>query len=204
VCTYKKTNAHLLHYALHLYLLSRLQFMLQEYHSRESKLSHLDTHPKCGSKQLGLPHTSTIKYTLPQVRTFLQAGRASWGLLKYFFALCCCFLFLPQHQSWDICEFWVEEEEVSRATSQAQKVAAKSIEAQQMKTPWRVCLTRGRTRKNQNVQPFLQSEPKKKEMKNKESTKTYTKERKQHNVQQNNQQQPQQQHQAQKKDRLEI
>jgi hypothetical protein len=58
--------------------------------------------------------------TSTYIRTFLQAGRASWGLMKYFFALCCCFLFLPQHQSWDICEFWAEEEEeVLRATSKS-------------------------------------------------------------------------------------
>ncbi len=31
-----------------------------------------------------------------------------------------------------------------------------------MKTPWRVCLTRGCTRRNQNVQPFLRSERKQK------------------------------------------
>ncbi len=31
-----------------------------------------------------------------------------------------------------------------------------------MKTPWRVCLARGCNRRNQNVQPFLQSEQKQK------------------------------------------
>jgi hypothetical protein len=57
---------------------------------KESKLSHLDTHPKCGSKQLGLPHTSTIKYTLPQVRSL--AGRT--GFLRTLEIIFCSVLLL--------------------------------------------------------------------------------------------------------------